>query len=256
MNFGYIRKFLNQSSSIYSDDYKNCGHYGNASIIHTLENGCGLQCAITRDDLAKEYSLVFRGSESVQDWIHDLLFRKVITPCLENNGSKVHRGVLKQLLSQNTYIKISSLIEAESKQNPTFQWTITGHSLGGALAVICGFMLAKNYKSTKFRIITFGSPRVGNYTFYNEFHKMTNIECTRVVYGRDVVASVPRWRYKHVGDLLHYNVNKNEFHFYGPVDNPFNCMYFHNPFNHMCANYINAFTNCDMVVDKRTTFKS
>ena len=221
MNFQYIRKFLEQSSLIYNDDYNIRERYENASIIYTIENKCGLQCAITCNKLNKEYSLVFRGSESLQDWIHDLLFRKVITPCPDNNGSKVHRGVLKQLMSQDTYSKLSERIKSESKQNPHFKWNITGHSLGGGLAVISGFMLAKTYKSTQFRIITFGSPRVGNYTFYNEFSKMNNIECTRVVYGRDMITSVPRWRYKHVGDLLHYNVNKNEFHFYGPVDNPF-----------------------------------
>lgn len=46
--------------------------------------------------------------------------------------------------------------------------TLTGHSLGGALAIIATAHLAVNLPPTiKLRTITYGSPRVGNQAFVN-----------------------------------------------------------------------------------------
>ena len=57
---------------------------------------------------------------------------------------------------------------------------VTGHSLGGALAVLCGLDLILNpvkYQPSV-RIITIGGPRVGNENFASFFDN-TAQNCTR-----------------------------------------------------------------------------
>ena len=43
--------------------------------------------------------------------------------------------------------------------------TLTGHSLGGALATVATAHLAVNIPSISLRTITYGAPRVGNQAF-------------------------------------------------------------------------------------------
>ena len=42
---------------------------------------------------------------------------------------------------------------------------VTGHSLGGALAILCAKKIAKLNKSIKVDVITLGAPRVGDASF-------------------------------------------------------------------------------------------
>ena len=79
---------------------------------------------------------------------------------------------------------------------PTIDTVVTtGHSLGGALAVLCAFDLSLKFKKDsdmgqlkipdgasflkddrKIKCITFGAPRVGNLTFRKKFHNEVGIE--------------------------------------------------------------------------------
>ena len=79
---------------------------------------------------------------------------------------------------------------------PTIDTVVTtGHSLGGALAVLCAFDLALVFKENsdmgmlkipnrssflkmnrKIKCITFGAPRVGDFTFRKKFHNEVGIE--------------------------------------------------------------------------------
>ena len=81
---------------------------------------------------------------------------------------------------------------------PTIDTVITtGHSLGGALAVLCAFDLSIEFKKDKelgiikflkhldiyedlmernIKCFTFGAPRVGNFYFRKAFHEKVGIE--------------------------------------------------------------------------------
>ena len=66
----------------------------------------------------------------------------------------------------------------------------TGHSLGGALAVLCAYDLSHKFKKDKrlrmnfenlleerkIRCFTFGAPKVGNINFREAFHRRVGIE--------------------------------------------------------------------------------
>lgn len=68
--------------------------------------------------------------------------------------------------------------------------TLTGHSLGGALALICSVYLPLWLPSTtKFKTYIFGAPRVGNAAFANYVDGHASV--TRITNKKDIVPIVP-----------------------------------------------------------------
>eukprot|EP00890_Picochlorum_soloecismus_P005060 jgi/Picsp_1/5555/NSC_02914-R1_alpha beta-hydrolase domain-containing protein len=67
---------------------------------------------------------------------------------------------------------------------------VSGHSLGGALATLCAMDLKLRLKVPDVRLVTFGSPRVGNAVFAHWFNKFIAPHW-RFTHNRDVVPSVP-----------------------------------------------------------------
>ena len=67
---------------------------------------------------------------------------------------------------------------------------VSGHSLGGALATLCALDLKINLKLPDVRVVSFGSPRVGNYVFAKWFEQEIGPHW-RFTHNRDIVPSVP-----------------------------------------------------------------
>ena len=83
---------------------------------------------------------------------------------------------------------------------------VTGHSLGGALAMLGGFDIAKNVlPGIPIELYTFAGPRTGDPEFAGNFNKLIP-SCFRVVNFMDAVPQVPLPPlYEHVGteELVH-----------------------------------------------------
>ena len=123
--------------------------------------------------------LAFRGTEPITlpNWLTDAVVKLVKT---DDYDGRVHFGfssVLKQ-----TWPKLSTVLE-QIDGRPLF---VTGHSLGGALAVLAACRLAKSV-NTPVATYTFGAPRVGD----PEFCAGYALPTYRVVYGLDVVPEMP-----------------------------------------------------------------
>lgn len=67
---------------------------------------------------------------------------------------------------------------------------VSGHSLGGALATVCAMELKMTLKLPDVRLITFGSPRVGNQVFATWYGEYIAPHW-RFTHNRDMVPSVP-----------------------------------------------------------------
>jgi hypothetical protein len=79
---------------------------------------------------------------------------------------------------------------------------LTGHSLGGALAVLAGYFLAEqNYPVHS--IYTYGQPRAGDAAFAADFEVLCGGKTYRVVNQNDLVPRLPGWLlgYRHAGQL-------------------------------------------------------
>ena len=87
---------------------------------------------------------------------------------------------------------------------------MTGHSLGGALAVFAALDIKTSFKSAgEVTLYTYGQPRVGNEAFSDYIFSVLNKSYVRVTHYDDTVAHVPPRisGFKHAGTELWF-VNK------------------------------------------------
>jgi hypothetical protein len=123
--------------------------------------------------------LAFRGSDPVtlQTWVTDAVVRLVTR---EHYDGRVHLGFSSAL--KHTWYKIERLLKLIDDK-PLF---LTGHSMGGALAVLTACRLAKLGRAPV-ATYTFGSPRVGDRTFCAGYKLPTY----RIVNRLDLVPEMP-----------------------------------------------------------------
>jgi hypothetical protein len=139
--------------------------------------------------------VAFRGTESDQwdDIFDDLKFRQEAW----GGGAKlVHRGFKDAL--ERVWPGMEPLVEHLGETRSVW---FSGHSLGGALAVLA----ADRYPKTA-GVCTIGSPRVGNRAFGAAFDTRFNGRALRYVAATDIVTHVPpetffNFSYQHVGAL-------------------------------------------------------
>lgn len=153
-----------------------------------------IQVGITICETEKRICVVFRGSESQTDWYYDLLIMKHKL----NENIRVHSGFYKQLTQNNVYDKLVSEVNKLIGKYPTFAIYITGHSLGGALSTLFGYMLSTEINH-QIMVVSFASPRVGNYEWKEAFEAKTNLTHYRITNNHDIVTAFPLYKYYHVG---------------------------------------------------------
>jgi pimeloyl-ACP methyl ester carboxylesterase len=123
--------------------------------------------------------LAFRGTDPVTlpNWLTDAVVRLVERGEYEG---RVHLGFSSVL--RRTWSKIEELLEG-AQDKPLF---LTGHSMGGALAVLTACRLAK-LRRPAIATYTFGAPRVGDPAFCDAYAHATY----RVVNRLDLVPEMP-----------------------------------------------------------------
>ncbi|KAJ2802490.1 hypothetical protein H4S07_004682 [Coemansia furcata] len=123
------------------------------------------------------------------DWVAD--FKVVPTPWLAHiDGSAVHSGFLYAYNAGAS--KIKTVVADLVRKYPDYKIVLTGHSLGGAQAVLAAvdFVAEHPEWTDKLELYTYGQPRVGNAAFANWLSKQA-FPIFRTVYRGDMVAQVP-----------------------------------------------------------------
>ena len=122
--------------------------------------------------------LAFRGTErSLRDWKTDLK-AKLVPARDELKPGRIHQGF------QESYYAVEALIEQQLAQFPGEPLYVTGHSLGGALAVVATRFIDDCNLAACY---TFGSPRVGDLTLAKFFRT----PIYRMVNAADAVPRLP-----------------------------------------------------------------
>ena len=169
----------------------------------------GMQCIITLNPSAKKINVTFRGSDDLVSWLMGWKAFKIHL----FNTIYVHSGILDLIDVHQTVLfrTIDNLLMA----NPTYDIVITGHSTGGALATLFGYLIADRIQNslTKVKIITFGSPRVGSFNFRRAVEMLPNLTCVRVTNNRDLYTALPICFYYHVGSTV-VHLQKSGFKVY------------------------------------------
>jgi len=155
-----------------------------------------IQVGITRDDTLQRFTVVFRGSESLTDWMYDLN----ICPHLMSRDVIVHSGFYRQLHDGGIYDDIRNTLRAALLRHPTYTICTTGHSLGGALATLFAYEYSTEY-TQPVTVITFGSPKIGNEAFHRSFSTSQHLKHYRVAVSSDTITALPPF-YHHVGILI------------------------------------------------------
>lgn len=144
--------------------------------------------------------VVFRGTDSLADALTDICFFK---KSIQRDGIKIHSGFLNSYMKERDFI-FNHIDDDVKKIN------ITGHSYGGALALICSLDVKTSFPDKVVETIVFGCPRVGNYAFrkvYNKYQRNTICVENR----NDVVTKLPPvfLGFRKVGRVFHIGY----FHF-------------------------------------------
>lgn len=130
--------------------------------------------------------VVFQGSASATDWINNAIFELI--PNSSGKGH-YHRGFMHACTL--SFKEIGAQIQAEFSKNPNVNIIITGHSLGGAMAMLyCQLLKEANPQILVTNLITFGQPRCGNIEFIKSFDTLS-IPYFRFVNDGDYVTDVP-----------------------------------------------------------------
>uniref|UniRef100_A0A078BNM9 triacylglycerol lipase n=1 Tax=[Candida] hispaniensis TaxID=312227 RepID=A0A078BNM9_9ASCO len=197
-----------------------CSFFPHTELIKSYRdefNDLSLTSYLAVDHDSKEIYTVLRGSHSVEDWMVDFTVRqesidnmvwgKNATASQSCQKCKVHKGFLTAYTL--TYEKMHNDIEATIAEYPEYSLTITGHSLGAAVALLLGVSMKVNGHNPL--VVTYGQPLVGNQEFANWvdtlFFGQTEPNALidsperklyRVTHRGDVVTNVPSW-----GDYTH-----------------------------------------------------
>lgn len=80
-------------------------------------------------------------------------------------NSWLTNGLNEKILNKIKTIK-------ETFENSDFRIVLTGHSLGGSVASLAAFDIAKHCEMTpcSMSVYTFGAPRCGNHAFVSEYN--------------------------------------------------------------------------------------
>jgi predicted lipase len=180
--------------------------------VHTFidDPHSDIQVGITINHEQKNLAVVFRGSESIKDWYYDLQILKH----KYKDKIWIHSGFYNQLHSDNIHLCIINKVRSILDQYPDYKIFVTGHSLGGALATLFGYILAHEIDNF-ITVVSFASPRIGNYHWKKSFEEKLNLKHFRVTNNRDLITATPTINYYHVGtdiklykDSFYINVGK------------------------------------------------
>lgn len=171
-------------------------------LFELLEND-NSQVYVIWSHKEKQIYIAWRGTEpgEYKDVLADLKFRKVI-----GHQGKVHRGFKGYV--DKVFPKLEKLLTRIIKKdsNDWYDIYITGHSLGGASALICTNRLEENLNYVIKGCYTFGGPRALGWGA----SKWVKTPVWRIRNNNDIVTKVPFYilGYSHVGNLCYISSDK------------------------------------------------
>ncbi|KAK6062598.1 lipase [Seiridium cupressi] len=183
-----FKRYAAFASAAYSSD---CSEPPYGSTVETYINDVATDTQVTlfRDDAAEEYILSFRGTSDVQDFLTDLDQDLVscVAPGIECSGCTCSQGYLDQYNAVAEDVK--NAIDSGMEQYAGYNLTVTGHSMGGALASLGAASLQGQGLSLV--PYTYGQPRTGDQNYADYIDSIFPGTMYRVTHANDGVPQIP-----------------------------------------------------------------
>ena len=163
--------------------------------VRPFRRGANYAAVLVREDVIV---VAFRGTDDWGDWLTNLnvLFKK--SPL-----GYVHRGFMKA--TESFWPEIAAYVREARTRDQTV-W-VTGHSLGGALAVLASIKLYVEDGIPIAGLYTFGQPPVGTLGFGSRFTDRCSFGLHRFVNHTHAVSDVPILGREHMGTVRYFDVS-------------------------------------------------
>jgi hypothetical protein len=145
-------------------------------------------------DASKESSIaqsILCSNESFMDDISKIMIRPLVpTKSLILNAKediKAHGGILQ--LYNESRVDLQKIFKPLTKSRKPIY--MCGWSLGGGLCRLALYDLKKLYPDCAIKGATFGSPRIANKEFENDFYSMFGEMFKSYVFEKDIIARLP-----------------------------------------------------------------
>lgn len=161
--------------------------------VELMADGSMIGYVVSVEDVSV---IVFRGTDDAGDWLANLDRSIAKTP-----DGPAHRGFYK------AYVPLSyQAIELVRASDAKSAW-LTGHSLGGALAVLCAYELARDETIDVAGLMTFGQPMAARPPLTDRIEDLLRSRYVHFANNRDIVPRIPP-SFDHFGSLVYYHGDK------------------------------------------------
>lgn len=141
-----------------------------------------------------ELVAIVRGTDTILEWMHDASFLMLPNPIHSGSGmtedgfTAIYESlrVARDPKSTPAASSIGAYVHAGTAQTVT----VSGHSLGGALATLLTLDVALNTECRAPSVYTFASPRTGDHFFAGSFNASIS-ESYRIFNRSDLVPNLP-----------------------------------------------------------------
>ncbi|PXF40912.1 Lipase [Gracilariopsis chorda] len=146
----------------------------------------------------------------LQDLVPNVLQARNMSDPIPDDAIAVHYGFLRAYLSVQTTL-LRCILSLTSNLEEDYKIYFTGHSLGGALAIVAAADFVARHRREKVCCMSYGAPKVGNLNFARMYNDLVP-NSFRVINDTDIISRMPRSvsgekisKYKHSGRTVLVN---------------------------------------------------
>lgn len=150
--------------------------------------------------------IIFKGTSSIFELFLNM---NINLKSINKKNIKVHGGMYN-FFSKFKLELITKIDDILLKKNIKNIY-LTGHSLGGSLSILCGYLLYEKYNNLQFYNYCMAPLKVGNKDFVEAYNKL-NIITFIIINESDIIPKLPFLnKYNHIDTkCIYFNYKKNK----------------------------------------------
>jgi len=166
----------------------------------------GTQLMVVSSNVTNYIAAIYAGTDNWKNVLTDIDIRmSYLGP--ENDpidtSVRIHKGFNDAVFNEGLFDDILVTVSNFLVDHPSYKIITSGHSLGGAEAILTAVGLAHYFPDLEINSITFGTPRIGDRFWKSYSNSYTNLGIWRFVHRDDIVPRLPlSKKFEHCGHTL------------------------------------------------------